>query len=329
MEPVSDPVRIDNILGMRVIWDAPIKMDDGLILRADIFLPEKDGKYPAIMTLGPYGKGVSFQVAYKGSWDRMVAAYPDIAEGSTCTFQNWELVDPEKWVPDGYVCIRIDGRGSGRSPGTIDLLSARETKDYHDCIEWAAAQPWSNRKVGINGISYYAINQWLVAAQQPPHLTAICVWEGAADWYRDWCRHGGILSQFDDPWFEGQVANVQHGAGERGGRNPVTNELVTGPETLSPEILAANRIAPHAEELMRPLDGPYYRERTADFSKITIPLLSAANWGGWVATHAVISRAIWPRHRPRNGCRCTATRISPLSIGRRASRCRSASSATS
>ncbi len=123
---------------------------------------------------GPYGKGVAFQDAYKSSWDRMAAAYPDIAEGSTCTFQTRELVDPEKWVPDGYACVRVDGRGSGRSPGKIGLLSQREIKDFHDCIEWAAAQPWCNGEVGINGISYYAQNQWLVAALQPPHLAAIC-----------------------------------------------------------------------------------------------------------------------------------------------------------
>ena len=272
--------KVENSLGMRVIWDAPIKMDDGVVLRADIFLPGAEGSYPAIIASGPYGKGVAFQEAYKSSWDRMVAAYPDIAEGSTCTFQTWELVDPEKWVPDGYACVRVDGRGSGRSPGKIDLLSSREIKDFHDSIEWAAAQPWCNGKVGINGISYYAINQWLVAALQPPHLTAICVWEGAADWYRDWSRHGGILSGFDDPWFDGQVAAVQHGVGERGARNPATGELVSGPETLPPQVLAANRVAPNQEELERLLDGPYYRERTADFSKITVPLLSAANWGG-------------------------------------------------
>lgn len=279
-DQILDIGRTENILGMRVIWDAPVEMDDGVILRADIFLPEAEGSYPAIIASGPYGKGVAFQEAYKSSWDRMVAAYPDIAEESTCTFQTWELVDPEKWVPDGYVCVRVDGRGSGRSPGKINLLSLRETKDFHDCIEWAAEQPWCNGKVGINGISYYAINQWLVAALQPPHLAVICVWEGAADWYRDWSRHGGILSGFDDPWFKGQVASVQHGVGERGGRSRVTGELITGPETLSPDILKANRVVPNPEELKRPLDGLYYRDRTADFSKITVPLLSAANWGG-------------------------------------------------
>jgi hypothetical protein len=60
MGQVSDAGRIENILGMRVIWDAPVEMDDGLVLRADIFLPEKDGSYPAIITYGPYGKGLAF-----------------------------------------------------------------------------------------------------------------------------------------------------------------------------------------------------------------------------------------------------------------------------
>jgi putative CocE/NonD family hydrolase len=210
----------------------------------------------------------------------MVTTYPDIAQGSTCAFQIWELADPEKWVPDGYVCIRVDGRGSGRSPGKISLLSERETKDFYDCIEWAAIQPRCNGKVGINGISYYAINQWLVAALQPPHLAAICVWEGAADWYRDWSRHGGILSQFDEVWFDGQVASQQHGIGERSARSRFNGEFVAGPETLSPDVLEANRVNCYQEELKRPLDGPYYHERTADHSKIVVPLLSAANWGG-------------------------------------------------
>ena len=80
---------------------------------------------------------------------------------------------------DGYACVRVDSRGAGRSPGYIDhLVSPRETQDLYDCIEWAGAQPWCNGKVGLNGISYYAMNQWQVAALQPPHLAAICVWEG-------------------------------------------------------------------------------------------------------------------------------------------------------
>lgn len=280
MDHISDSDRMEIILGMQVIWDAPIEMDDGVVLRADIFRPEKEGRYPVIITHGPYGKGLGFKDGYKSSWDKMVAAYPEIEQGSSCKFQVWELIDPEKWVPDGYVCVRVDGRGSGRSPGKLDLLSEREIQDFHDCIEWAAGQPWCNGKVGINGISYYAINQWLVAATQPPHLAAICVWEGASDWYRDWSRHGGILCQFDEVWYDGQVASQQHGLGERGSTSGLNGQLVAGPETLSPDVLEANRVNCYQEELKRPLDGRFYRERTADHSKIVVPLLSAANWGG-------------------------------------------------
>ncbi|MFM0741363.1 CocE/NonD family hydrolase [Paraburkholderia xenovorans] len=280
MKERFEKIDTKNEFGMRIIWDAAIEMDDGIILRADVFLPEKEGKYPVIMTFGPYAKGLAFQDGYKVGWERMVAAYPEILQGSTNKLQNWETVDPEKWVPDGYVCVRVDSRGSGRSPGKIDLLSPREIKDFYDSIEWAGTQAWSSGKVGINGISYYAINQWLVASLQPPHLTACCVWEGAADWYRDWARHGGILSQFDDPWFDGQIASVQYGVGESGGRSRVTGELVAGPEVLPPKVLAENRVAPYREELKRPFDGPYYRERSPDYSRVTVPLLSAANWGG-------------------------------------------------
>ena len=94
---------------MRIDWDVPIKMDDGVVLRADVYRPLGEGRYPVIMTLGPYTKGLAFQdTFYKGSWDNMVGKYPEIAEGSSNKYQNWEVVDPEKWVPDGYVCIRVD-----------------------------------------------------------------------------------------------------------------------------------------------------------------------------------------------------------------------------
>ena len=78
-------------------------------------------------------------------------------------------------MPDGYACVRVDSRGAGRSPGYLDHNNARENRDFYDCIEWAAAQPWCSGKVGLNGISYYASNQWRAAALQPPHLAAICV----------------------------------------------------------------------------------------------------------------------------------------------------------
>ena len=146
--------------GMRIDWDVAIPMDDGIVLRADIFRPTAEGRYPVILSYGPYAKGLAFQEGYKGLWDRLVKAAPEVLEGSSNKYQNWELVDPEKWVPDGYACLRINSRGAGHSPGYLDVWCERETQDLYQCVEWAGTQPWSSGKVGINGISYYAMNQW-------------------------------------------------------------------------------------------------------------------------------------------------------------------------
>jgi predicted acyl esterase len=266
--------------GMQIHWDVPIPMDDGLVLRADVYRPAGEGKYPVILSYGPYAKGLAFQDGYKDQWERMAKNHPDVMAGSTNKYQSWEVVDPEKWVPNGYACVRVDSRGAGRSPGCIDHFSPRETKDFYTCIEWAGVQPWSSGKVGLNGISYYGINQWHVASLQPPHLAAMCIWEGAADWYRDMTHHGGILCTFWANWYDMQVKTVQHGLGERGPRSRVTGELACGPETLTDEEMAKNRGDLGQEILAHPLDDDYHKARSPLWEKIAVPLLSAANWGG-------------------------------------------------
>ena len=265
---------------MRIDWDVPITMDDGIVLRADVFRPVAEGKYPALVSYGPYGKGLAFQDGYKTAWEIMCKENPDAVAGSTNKYQNWEVVDPEKWVPDGYACVRVDSRGAGRSPGFLSHNDAREGRDFHDCIEWSAAQPWCSGKVGLNGISYYASSQWRAAATQPPHLAAICVWEGWVDNYRDSVRHGGIICVFRKNWQDMQVKTVQHGVGERGTRSKLTGELACGPETLSDAELIKNREDMWSNLIKNTLDGPYYRERSGDLSKVKVPLLSAGNWGG-------------------------------------------------
>jgi predicted acyl esterase len=268
--------------GMLVEWDVPIAMDDGIVLRADVFRPSGEGAHPVILSHGPYAKGLPFQEGYCDQWEIMVREHPDVAAGSSNRYQAWEVADPEKWVPDGYACVRVDSRGAGRSPGVLDPLSPREARDLYDCVEWAGTRPWSNGRVGLAGISYYAINQWQVAALQPPHLTAICPWEGAADYYRDMTYHGGILSTFFPNWFDKQILElgVQHGYGERGSRNPNTGELTAGPETLTDQELAANRSAFAADIAAHSLDDDYHRRRSPDWPDVTAPMLSAANWGG-------------------------------------------------
>jgi uncharacterized protein len=261
-------------------WDVPIEMDDGVVLRADVFRPAGDGRDPVILSYGPYAKGLAFQEGYPNQWERMVSRHPNVEAGSSNRFQNWEVVDPEKWVQDGYVCVRVDSRGAGRSQGRLDPFSPRETSDLAACIEWAAEQPWSSEKVGLNGISYYAMNQWHVGGLRPQGLTAMCAWEGASDWYRDAVRHGGILCTFFGNWYEMQVTTVQHGLGSRGPVNPNTGEEACGPETLSDEELAARRADFASDVAELELDSEYHRARSGDWERIDVPLLSAGNWGG-------------------------------------------------
>jgi predicted acyl esterase len=266
---------------VHIDWDVPLAMDDGLVLRADVYRPRGGGRAPVILSCGPYGKWLHFEDLYTDQWRRMIERHPDVSRDTTSRYQNWEVVDPERWVVDGYACVRVDSRGAGRSPGLLDVWSAREAQDLYHCIEWAAAQPWSNGRVGLNGISYYAMNQWQVAALQPPHLAACCVWEGAADFYRDLAYHGGILSTFGRAWFPSQIVRVQHGRGTRGYRSRLTGDWVSGPPTLTEEELGARRRDFYEDCRQNPLaSAEYWRSRQPDWSRVTVPLLSAANWGG-------------------------------------------------
>jgi uncharacterized protein len=266
--------------GMRITWHQPISVDDGLVLRADVYRPIEDGRYPVILSYGIYAKGLAFQEGYPHQWEKMVQDHPEILKGSTNKYQNWETTDPERWVPHGYAVVRVDSRGAGWSPGFMDPSCPREIDDLYQCIEWAGTQPWSNGKVGMLGISYYASNQWRVAGLHPPHLAAIIPWEGQNDRYRDSGYHGGILSQFQQRWAKHQVVNIQYGRGERAKKNPNTGESVAGPVTLSDEEMAKNRVDAFEEAKKHPLDDEWHRSRSADLTKVTTPLLTCANWGG-------------------------------------------------
>ncbi len=274
--------RTDYRDGMAIDWDVPIKMDDGIVLRCDVYRPVDDGRYPVIMSLGPYGKWLHFEDMYADQWHRMCENHPDVPANSTNKYQQWEVVDPEKWVPDGYVCIRVDSRGAGRSQGVIDIWSLREAQDLAICVDWAGVQSWSNGKVGLNGISYYAQNQWQTAALKPKHLAAICTWEGAADFYRDMAWHGGIFCRgFVQDWSRAQVYSVQNGRGSRGFRSRMTGDWVSGPETLTEEELGNNRNDFYTDCIGHKLDtDEFWQSRMPDWSQVETPLLSSANWGG-------------------------------------------------
>jgi len=277
--------------GMTVDWDTPIEMSDGTVLRADVFRPAVPGRYPVILTHGVYGKGLAVE-RFRHRLFALSDALPDNVQGADLAdtfdpdatedvapedYRVWEVVDPSVWVPAGYVCVRVDSRGSGSSPGYLDPMSTHEIDDYVACIAWAGAQDWSTGKIGLCGKSYYAMTQWLVAARRPEHLTAICVWHGLSDWYRDATRHGGILYQFWERFWYPQLAlPVQYGADA--GTNPHSGRPVTGAELLDAHTLAANRTDIARDILDHPVLDSYHRERTPKLEDITVPVLAAADW---------------------------------------------------
>ena len=128
--------------------------------------------------------------------------------------------------------------------------------------------------------SYYGIEQWQVAALRPPHLAAICPWEGASDFYRDVARHGGICSHgFWSAWWPRQVLVNQHGNGDSTHVDPDSGERTTG-EALMPQMLESNRLDFPSELLRHEWNDAWHQERSADLAHIQVPILSAGNWGG-------------------------------------------------
>lgn len=182
--PPSD-VRFDR--------DVEVRVRDGTILRVNLFRPTGAGPFPVVMSAHPYGK--DHIPAETGSRYKPSLQYRILRQTSTVRFSawtGWESPDPAFWCAHGYAVVNADLRGFGRSDGVGTLLSDQEAHDYYDLIEWAGTQPWSNGRVGLNGVSYLALSQWKVAALRPPHLAAICPWEGFSDCYRDFARPGGV-----------------------------------------------------------------------------------------------------------------------------------------
>jgi len=267
--------------GMRIDWQVPVEMPDGAILRADVYRPIEAGRYPVILSHGVYAKGLPFNgPIYRMQWEKLVAKDPSVLAGSTNRFQAWEVTDPERWVPHGYAVVRIDSRGAGWSPGFLAPRSPQEFEDICSSIEWAGTSEWSSGKVGVLGISYYAVMGWAAAARRAPHLAALIAWEGFNDQYRDAFYHGGILSEFTKRWQPTQIDPIQYGRGERASLNLNTGQSVAGPVTLSEEELAANRMDYFAAIKAHPVYDDWHQARAIDVSRIEIPLLSAANWGG-------------------------------------------------
>ncbi|MCP5328936.1 MAG: CocE/NonD family hydrolase [Sinobacteraceae bacterium] len=187
-----------NIRGIVKTTDVRIPLRDGSYVCADVFRPAGDGRYPVIMAKGFYGKSFYHEcicneeeaIAKEVLEDRYFSGNPDGLQ-----YENHESVDSAVWVPEGYVCIRVDARGVCKSPGLQAPFSVQEAEDYYDAIEWAGVQPWSNGNVGLWGMSYLAMAQHNVASLQPPHLKAMVAQGTDADIYNEALYGGGIFGE--------------------------------------------------------------------------------------------------------------------------------------
>lgn len=158
-------------------------------------------------------------------------------------------------------------------------MSRSTAEAFAEVVEWCAEQPWSSGKVGLLGISYYAGTQWRIGARNPKGLACMIPWEGMSDYYRDRCRHGGILSnQFIAFWWNRQVVSNQYG---KPGRKAANWGIDTIEGDLSLEELEANRQDQTIDNVKnRFRDEEYYASKDFRLEDIKVPLLSVANWGG-------------------------------------------------
>ncbi len=230
--------------GVRVLRDAAAPMRDGTRLRADVYLPTGDGPWPTLLERTPYNKESSSEVA---------------------------LGAPEYFASRGYAVVIQDVRGRFKSDGEFYPFHDdgwRTNRDGYDTVEWIAAQPWSNGKVGTIGGSYSGATQYQMLPTRPPHLTAQFVRESSSDYRAEWVYRGGALElAFVLPWALGVTLNniahlVPADEAERraavlaGVRDEIDTWFVDRP--LAPCRFLAGLSDWYNEWLDHPDDGPFW-----------------------------------------------------------------------
>ncbi len=241
--------------------DVAVRMRDGVTLRVNVYRPPGGGPFPVILSVHPYGKDALPRRTRRGwrlNFQFRIMNQPSPFQISSET--GWEAPDPVAWVARGYVVINADARGAGTSDGTGSLLSDDEARDTYDLIEWAGTQPWSNSRVGMLGVSYLALSQYKSAALRPPHLAAICPWEGFTDAYRDFMTPGGVPER---------------------GFSVIWQTLTRRVARLSVDIGEQRR--------RHPLRDAWWQSITPDLARIEVPILACASF----SDHNLHSQGSW------------------------------------
>ena len=233
------------------------KMRDGTILRADIYRPKADGKFPVLLERTPYDKQGSRDFAVKGA-------------------------------SRGYVVVVQDVRGRYTSDGDWYPFK-NESNDGYDTVEWAATLPYSNGKVGMFGGSYVGATQMLTAIAQPPHLAGICPVVTASNYHDGWTYQGGAFEQwFNESWTSGLAQDTFNRTVEK--NTNALNGIWKLPLTAYPVFELPS--APSGTDLTRSL-APYFLDWLAhpdydeywkrwsieeNYPKINVPIFTIAAW---------------------------------------------------
>src|SRR6202167_5548184 len=235
-----------------------MKTRDGVTLHADIYRPRADGKFPVILMRTPYDKSV-----------------------------GWAAAPAYQVASHGYVFIIQDVRGRYTSEGEWYVFK-HESEDGFDAVEWAAALPYSNGKVGMWGGSYVGATQMLAAILHPPHLAGICPIVTASNYHENWTYQGGAFEQwFSESWTSGLAQNTFDRQLARAtdaivgdSQLPLANyPLFNSIDFRTSEITAS--LAPYyLDWVAHPAYDDYWRGWSIQehYADITVPVLSIAAW---------------------------------------------------
>ena len=157
-----------------------IPMRDGVHLACDVHRPDAPGRFPCLMVRTPYGKG------------------------------GFSREEGEFYARHGYALCVVDARGTGGSEGTFSYYNIPEgLGDGADVVDWLAAQPFCNGRVGTYGGSALGAYQILTAAEAPPALEAMFVEVAPINFYEDnWFGGGVFRAASRVSWLEGITANT-------------------------------------------------------------------------------------------------------------------------
>jgi putative CocE/NonD family hydrolase len=253
---VSSPLVAADQYPIHYERNVAVKMRDGVTLRADIYRPKVDGKFPILLQRTPYNKDSGFQFGMQAA-------------------------------ARGYVVIFEDVRGRYASEGEWYTFK-NEPSDGYDTVEWAAALPYSDGRVGMFGGSYVGATQMLAAIAHPPHLAGICPVVTASNYHENWTYTGGAFAQwFNQDWTSGLAQNTY----ERlvGRENDPVGGLWKLPLTDYPILNLGKRpdlgsnasVAPYyLDWLAHPSYDDYWKSISIEehFSDITVPALHVAAW---------------------------------------------------